>query len=439
MLQLFSLDSKTFASLTDDNENLVEIEGYGDSRVVIAPLDMAAPLVSEVALIEDLSVDSVTGTTLVALKVPDGASCALSNVYDLASVHIYANVALATHGESTHETLGSGESLGINQQFCLKKLPLTYVSAMSASGAKSNLKVFVNDVLWPEVSSFCFLGPKDPGYVVRMEDDGDTWVGFGDGKTGVRLPSGSENVVASYRSGIGFQGAVAANRLTLLAKKPFGIHSVTNPIAASGAASPEKMEDAKVNAPSTVLTLGRIVSLGDYENFARNFLGIAKARAVVELEGTDSVVCLIVAPLDAKPLVSTSMLYLNLDAAVKRACAVGQKVYIKSFTPKYFDVTCTLYVDLNYSFEEVKANVKAALLGAFSFERRFFKQAVTKVDVLSVIQLVPGVIYVPASLLFLTVVVDVAGAGVEGGLENPSDDGVLFMVNPEGITLEVKH
>jgi len=42
---------------------------------------------------------------------------------------------------------------------------------------------------------------------------------FGDGVDGARLPSGRENIVASYRSGIGTGGNLDAGQLTLLKTK----------------------------------------------------------------------------------------------------------------------------------------------------------------------------------------------------------------------------
>lgn len=392
--------------------------------------DSISMMVSEVVLIKDLSDE--TGTTTITLEVPDGKLCALSNVYDLASVHIYANVALATHGETVHETLGSGNSLEINQQFQLKKPPLTYVSAATSSGAKSTLKVYINDVQWQEVPSLYCLGPKDHSYSVRIEDNGDTSVSFGNGITGTRLPSGVENITASYRSGIGIQGAVAANKLTLLTKKPFGIRSVTNPIAASGAASPEKMADAKINAPSTVLTFDRIVSLKDYENFARTFLGVAKASAIAELKKKEYIIRLIVALSDAKPLGVESMLYNSLNEAIAGACARGQKVCIESFIPIYFNLDCTVYVDSAYKSEKVLTEVRAALLEAFSFAQRSFKQVVTEKEILAVVQSVPGVIYVDNILLYLRDLTMVSLADL------CLTDNMLLMINPKGITLEIQ-
>jgi len=115
---------------------------------------------------------------------------------------------------------------------------------------------------------------------VRIDNNSKATVIFGDGKSGARLPTGQENVKAAYRAGIGSDGEVGAGSLTLLKTRPFGVRGVTNPLTASSAADPEKLENARTNATLTVLTLDRIVSLRDFEDFARAFSGIGKAQAI---------------------------------------------------------------------------------------------------------------------------------------------------------------
>jgi predicted phage baseplate assembly protein len=386
------------------------------------------PIVSEVASIEDLSDDS--GTTVITLAIPEGKTTALSNVYELTSVNIYANIVLATHGETVNETLGSGDGSQINQQFTLRKPPLTYVSASTPRGGKSTLKVYVNDVQWQEVASFYGLTPSDQAYTVRIEDSGDTEIYFGDGKSAARLPSGSENITAIYRSGIGLAGAVTANKLTLLQKRPFGVKSVTNPMDASGAASLENIEDARVNAPSTVLTLGRIVSLKDYEDFARSFSGVGKAHVSVAWSAEEYIVHLIIASSDAKEVDVTSTLYQNLLNAINSVRAYGHKISLESFIPVYFNVLGKVYVDQRYLPEEVKANVQTALQNAFTFEKGNFGATVPSSDVIAVIQEVPGVLYTDIDRIY---VMDQGQPDLTAFTVEP---GMLLMINPNGINLE---
>ena len=151
---------------------------------------------------------------------------------------INANTVHATHGETVHEILGSGDGSAANQRFTLKKPPLTYVSASTPRGVKSTLEVRANGVRWDEAPSLYAADPDRQVYVARLNDDAQVQVMFGDGVRGARLPSGAANVTATYRSGIGPDGEVAAGSLTLLRAMPLGLRAVANPLPASGGEGP---------------------------------------------------------------------------------------------------------------------------------------------------------------------------------------------------------
>ena len=171
----------------------------------------------------------------------------LTHEYDRATVTIYANVVHATHGETVAgEVLGSGDGARSFQVFQLKKPPLTYVSA--ASGSESTLSLRVEGVQWRQVPSLFAVGQTSRSYTVRINDGAEARVIFGDGRDGARLPTGQENVVAAYRSGIGVAGNVGAGSLMLLKTRPFGIRGVSNPSAASGGEDPERLADARKRA-----------------------------------------------------------------------------------------------------------------------------------------------------------------------------------------------
>src|SRR5207237_4055190 len=122
-------------------------------------------------------------------------------------------------------------------------------------------------------------------FVTEQADDGSVTVRFGDGIRGARLPSGMQNVKATYRRGIGLVGLVRAGQLSTLLTRPPGLKSAINSLAAEGADDPETFANAQQNAPLTVLTLDRVVSLEDYENFSRAYAGIAKALATWTWDG----------------------------------------------------------------------------------------------------------------------------------------------------------
>lgn len=60
--------------------------------------------------------------------------------------------------------------------------------------------ISVDGEQWAQVPDFSHLGPKDHCYVLERDDAGGSWVRFGDGLHGQRLPSGSRLIV-TYRAG----------------------------------------------------------------------------------------------------------------------------------------------------------------------------------------------------------------------------------------------
>ena len=230
------------------------------------------------------------------------------------------------------------------QRFTLRQPPLTYVSAATPSGGESTLEVRVNDLLWHEVPTFYGRGSEERIYVTSLDDEGKTTVMFGDGRTGARLPTGEENVTAKYRKGLGLPGLVKAHQLTQLMTRPLGVKGVTNPLAPSGAADRESLDESRRNAPLTVLTLGRIVSLQDYEDFARAFSGIDKALATWVWSGEKRSVFVTVAGPEGAEVRSDSALYKNLLTAMRQASDPNVPLLVASYVPRLFRLSAALQV-----------------------------------------------------------------------------------------------
>ncbi len=351
------------------------------------PSEPADDVVSEVVLIKSVTPNS--DPTEIVLEA------ALSNVYDRLSVTIYGNVARATHGESRQEVLGSGDGARPFQHFVLKQTPLTFTSAAVAAGSETTLRIRIDDILWAERPSLYQAGPRDRVYVTRCDDDGKVTVQFGDGVTGARLPTGVENVAATYRTGIGNEGMTQAGQLSLLMTRPLGVQKVHNPLAPAGAADPEAREDARRNAPFTVLTLDRIVSLRDFENFARAFAGIGKAQAAWLWDGERRLVHVTIAAEASNgidhTIEATTDLYANLRKAMDEARDVVQPMVLASYTPRYFRLRGRLLIDDAFVVETVLDAVGDALRGAFAFTQRDFVQPVRASEVMAVMQRSAGV------------------------------------------------
>ena len=99
--------------------------------------------------------------------------------------------------------------------------------------------------------------------------------------------------------------------------RPLGLKSVSNPVAAQGGTDPEPADQARRTMPLGTRTLGRAVSLLDYEDFAIAFTGIAKAQAqVLQLPGGPTI-AITVAGQDGAALSSADPVWNNLLLALK--------------------------------------------------------------------------------------------------------------------------
>ncbi|HKP03820.1 MAG TPA: putative baseplate assembly protein [Chthoniobacterales bacterium] len=370
----------------------------GSNQLLLVPATKDDPTISEIAFIANgaAAITSDRDRTTVQLRDP------LQGSYDRATFAINANVVLATHGETKEEVLGNGDASQPYQRFTLQESPLTFVHGSSPSGAASTLEVRVNDVLWHETSTLFGRGPRDRVFITRADDNGKTSVQFGDGVTGARLPSGQENVQATYRQGIGLAGLVKAGQLSLLTSPPLGVQEVTNPTEAAGADDRESRDDARENAPRTVLTLDRIVSLRDYEDFVRGYAGIAKALATWTWDGHTRGIFLTVAGPNGAEIKIEGDFGLSLFRAIRNAGDPFVPVQLKSYKKgsALFHLAARVKVDPDYETPVVLAAVESALRGRFSFDAREFGQPVASSEIIAVMQSVPGVIAVDLNKLY---------------------------------------
>ncbi|GAA1579209.1 putative baseplate assembly protein [Actinomadura kijaniata] len=240
---------------------------------------------------------TVSGTTMtVKLTKP------LRGSYAAATVRVLGNAVAASHGETINQVLGSGDSRTAFATYRLRRAPLTFLRTSTASGVTDTLEVRVDGVRWRAVESFTDANPDDRVYVLRTADNGEVAVEFGDGVHGARPPTGEENITARYRVGIGRDGEVAAGALALLTQRPLSIRDVSNPADTLDWAPPEEIDQARTNAPMHARTLGRAVSVGDHEDFARGFAGVGHARADLVWDGRRHILAVTVLGVDGRPV-----------------------------------------------------------------------------------------------------------------------------------------
>ena len=198
----------------------------------------------------------------------------LANVYDRATVTVMRQVARATHGEAVSEIARqrrrrSGQS-DVSRS---SQSPLTYVSAEHAERARIDASRCASTACsGSEVPSLYETRRQRARLSSRQDDEATTTVQFGDGVRARACPRGQDNVRAGYRKGIGAGGTVHGRAVE---PRCLAVRSASRPSTIrwprAAAQDPRSARDARRNAPLTMLTLDRAVSLQDYTDFARSF------------------------------------------------------------------------------------------------------------------------------------------------------------------------
>jgi hypothetical protein len=369
--------------------------GPGDALFLEAPSPAIAP--GRLLILDDELHEPRAAT--VTSVVPSSSGLALtvtpplSRALDTATAFLYGNVVRATHGETVpHEVLGNGDASATFQAFRLAKSPVTHVPAAGADhGAASTLVVRVDGVEWKEVPTFYGRSGKERVFTTERDNDEVTTVRFGDGVTGARATSGRANVAARYRHGLGTAGNLKAGVLRNALDRPVGLRSVINPLPSGGGTDPETLGEARGNAPNTVRTFGRVVSLRDFEDSARAFNGIAKARAASEWDGEleEQVVFLTVAG-DGGAVPTQEVLgNLVADLDRRRDRNRGLRVTVHRSVP--VSIRVAILVAPEFVVADVQKAAQEALVASLAFEHVQLGQAVHLSDVFAVVQAVAGV------------------------------------------------
>jgi hypothetical protein len=359
-----------------------DLSGMRPGRTLI----VSGPTVAGPAAAETVTLASVTtnGTTS-HLTLTAG----LANTYVRSSLVVFGNVARATHGTAVSQILGDGNAAAAGQTFGINSTPITYVPAATASGTASTLQVTVDGVTWTETETLYPHTPGDRVFVTELDPAGGTDVVFGDGTHGARVPSGSQNVRAQYRQGLGAAGNIAASTLSLPMDRPLGLKAVTNPVPATGGAEPAGPAVARRSIPLRVLTLQRAVSVQDYADFALAFTGIAKSdAAVVQRHAGPLIVVTVAGDADTTPGPGTVA---NLTAALRACGDPHTAVTVLAYASERFRLAAKIVVLVDRNAEDVLAAVETAWRTAFGFDARSLGQPVYRSEVIAVAQGVPGV------------------------------------------------
>lgn len=300
-----------------------------------------------------------------------------------------------TQGSTTEPTL-VGTSNGLPaQQFRLPSAPVirgsVQVNVQTSSTTTEE---------WSEIDYLVDADAQDRVFSTFNDEDGYTWISFGDGLNGA-IPNNQLEIHATYRVGGGQIGNIAEGQIGFIYSDAIqgvsiALDSEGNPMssATTGGADAESIEQIRANAPRVFRTQNRAVTLQDFVDLCLSVPGVVRANAIA---GTfTSVTVFIVGPdgRAANALLTDSV----RDTLLAKALA-GCDVTVSA--PVFVDVNVgtpsspiAVQVYGRYKRAAVLAAVEEAIKTMLSFANVDFGQRLTVSDFYAAIMAVEGVQYV---------------------------------------------
>jgi len=295
---------------------------------------------------------------------------------------------VATQGVTITDEIVTYSSTGEpNQVYPLKTSPVI----------ESTVAVTVDYVAYERAQYLIDFPGSTPAFTVFTDADDISYIQFGD-NIGGKIPPSGKVIRATYRVGGGADGNVTAGSIT----EPLNINvsglTVTNASAAGGGADAETTDSIKVNAPISLKSLNRAVSLNDYSSLALQVSGVAKANSKAE---TYSSVVLYMAPFGNRGVEAdnvTPTYTFNVLKNIVASYLQGKAPANTSLTiapPSYVpvDITLDLTVLPQYRQTNVKSEVLAALADILLFDNVLFSDRISLQYAMRIIANVPGVDY----------------------------------------------
>lgn len=303
------------------------------------------------------------------------------------------NVARAGHGESKPaKVLGSGDGARLSQRFVLAETNVAFVpDPTQPSGVAAALEVSVAAQVWQQVANLKDSKPSDPHFEAHLTEDGTLEILFGDGQHGRRLPTGTNNVRARFRVGTGLAGNLPAGSFTKPAKPHPLLAGVSQPLPATGGNDLEDTASLKSQAPASVLTLERAVSLADFAALAARQASVWQARAFALPTGggRHASIEVVVVPAGGGAL---GGLAAQLTSFLLANAVPGVSVVVSGYRARPVALDVEVAVDsTQWNRDEVKKRVETALLEAFGLRRRALGAGLFTSEIYEVVEGVSGV------------------------------------------------
>ena len=253
----------------------------------------------------------------------------------------------------------------------LSVAPLTFARtfdptkpASSLAAAAVTASLWLQDNLgatWTLQPDLMGAGAANPFFVAEIENDGTTWLRFGDGTYG-QAPVEGQTFAATYRTGNGSAGNLGADMLGIVglapSSQPAPITGLRNPLAATGGVDGDTMATIRTLAPSSFRTQLRAVTEADYAASAQTVQGVSAARGTLRWTGSWRTAFVTVEPAAAAP----ANLMATTQTVLGRMRMAGTDVVVEG--AKLVGLFISLQITVAPNFQ--RSDVRTALASVFT-------------------------------------------------------------------------
>jgi hypothetical protein len=271
----------------------------------------------------------------------------------------------------------------VNQAYPLANSP---VSAYSYS-VFVELDPSIGPQQWTYMTSLLGAAQFDLAYTSFVDQNGVFYVIFGDGVNGYIPPLGA-TITCNYQINVGVSGDVGANTITQPVSAVMGLSSVTNPAPASGGATAETVGQVRVNAPASLRSLYRAITVDDFQSLAVQVAGVQWASSVIV---TYQLVDLYICPAGLFPVQPSQTLINAVLNYLTPLALAGTTITVLGPTYVGIEIAIQVHAYANYSNSEVQAVVVAALANLLAMTNTGFGYRVTLGVIYQVVLALPGV------------------------------------------------
>lgn len=255
---------------------------------------------------------------------------------------------------------------------------------------------------WQEKISLIHSDGSDDHFVVETDEEGRSLIRFGNGINGKELPDGAE-VRCSYQIGRGEEGNIGADKLSNFDRSVFPeIEGCWNPFNVINGTSPEPVAEIIRRVPEAYrFRQLRAVTLGDYENRAKELPSVSNATARYAWTGSWRTVRITIDPLGTETL--DEKLRKEIESYLDAVRLIGEDLEIRPplFVP--LEIHVLLCVNPGYLPEHIRDILEQEFsdgftpsggMGFFHPDRWTFGQPLRTSQITGLVQSVEGVDHV---------------------------------------------